>query len=368
MTKPDPIDIVFTFDTTGSMYPCLTQVRRTVKDTVKRLFKEIAGLRVGIIAHGDYCDEGRPYVTKQLDLTHDEDKVVTFVEKVEATGGGDAPECYELVLHEARSLSWKSGRSKIICLIGDDVPHPPTYPENTKRIDWKNELGLLLELGINVYGVHAMPGTRGHSKHFYEEIARKTKGLYLTLDQFAQVNDLIMAVCFKQEGTEALKKFEAEVRSKGRMNRAVDAMFATLLGRDKASDFKKTDLRSVPSGRFQVLDVREEDCDADGKVDIKKFVEAQGAAFKKGRGFYEFMKTETIQDYKEIILMEKTTGDFYAGKELVREMLGLPMTGSARIKPTALDKYKVFVQSTSVNRKLVGGTDFLYEVEDWSRA
>ena len=39
---------------------------------------------------------------------------------------------------------------------------------------------------------------------------------------------------------------------------------------------------------------------------------------------------------------------------------------TARIKPTALDKYMVFVQSTSVNRKLIGNTKFLYEVEDWS--
>ncbi|APU89026.1 conserved hypothetical protein [Virus Rctr197k] len=355
----EPIDVVFTFDTTGSMYPCLTQVRRSIKDTVKRLFRDIPGLRVGVLAHGDYCDAGHPYVTKALDLTHDEKKVSDFVEKVEPTGGGDSPECYELVLHEARSFSWKSGRSKVICLIGDDVPHPPTYPENKKRIDWKNELGLLLEAGINVYGVHAMPGTRGHSKHFYTTIAKETNGLYLTLDQFNAVNDLIMAVCYKQEGPARLQEFEKEVKAKGRMNRAVDAMFATLLGREKASDFKATDLTAVPAGRFQVLDV-------DADTPIKEFVESQGASFKKGRGFYQFTKTETIQDYKEVVLQDKFTGDLFSGKR-ARELLELPEHGSTRIKPAKLDKYIIFVQSTSVNRKLIGGTKFLYEVEDWER-
>jgi hypothetical protein len=53
MTIPEPIDVVFSFDTTGSMYPCLSQVRRSVKETAKRLFAEIKGLRVGVIAHGD---------------------------------------------------------------------------------------------------------------------------------------------------------------------------------------------------------------------------------------------------------------------------------------------------------------------------
>src|SRR5206468_1048652 len=97
-----------------------------------------------------------------------------------------------------------------------------------------------------------------------------------------------------------------------------------------------------------------------------KFVEDNGLSFKKGRGFYEFTKTETIQGYKEIILLDRATGDFYAG-DRAREMLGLPVGETARIRPADLDKYGVFVQSTSVNRVLQGGTHFLYEVEDWDR-
>jgi hypothetical protein len=47
-------------------------------------------------------------------------------------------------------------------------------------------------------------------------------------------------------------------------------------------------------------------------------------------------------------------------------MLGLPEGTTARIKPSNLEKYVVFVQSTSANRKLMGGTRFLYEVQDWA--
>ena len=57
------IEIVFSFDTTGSMYPCLTQVRRKIETTVTRLMNEIPGMRIGIIAHGDYCDAGSTYLT-----------------------------------------------------------------------------------------------------------------------------------------------------------------------------------------------------------------------------------------------------------------------------------------------------------------
>uniref|UniRef100_UPI0005B39F8D hypothetical protein n=1 Tax=Anaplasma marginale TaxID=770 RepID=UPI0005B39F8D len=75
---------------------------------------------------------------------------------------------------------------------------------------------------------------------------------------------------------------------------------------------------------------------------------------------------ETIQAKKEIILMERSSGDLFAG-DAVRELLNLPKDENVRIKPTNLEKYVIFVQSTSYNRKLIGGTRFLYEVEDWSK-
>lgn len=64
--------------------------------------------------------------------------------------------------------------------------------------------------------------------------------------------------------------------------------------------------------------------------------------------------------------MERNTGDLFEG-EAAREMLGLPVGATLRIKPSNLEKYVVFVQSTSATRKLISKTRFLYEVEDWVR-
>jgi hypothetical protein len=350
-----PIEVVFSFDTTGSMYPCLTQVRRNVKSTVTRLFEEIPGIRIGIIAHGDYCDRNHPYVTKHFDISTDVAKICNFVEKVEATGGGDAPECYELVLHEAKDLMWSTKATKVLVMIGDDVPHPPS--QTPDKIDWHKELDKLVKEGIVVYGVQAL--NRPYATKFYTELARKSGGYHLNLDQFAAITDLVMAVCYKQASDDHLHEYELEVKKAGRHNRSVNKMFSTLVGRSVSTADAEVGLHAVPPGRFQVLDVDEDTA-------IKEFVEENGLAFKKGRGFYEFMKTETIQSYKEIILMERKSGDFFEG-EKAREMLGLPIGENARIKPTSLEEYVVFVQSTSVNRKLVGGTRFLYEVEDWDK-
>ena len=349
------IEVVFSFDTTGSMYPCLTQVRRKLKNTVTRLISEVPGIRIGIIAHGDYCDRGSTYVTKQLELSQNIDAICNFVENVERTGGGDAPECYELVLHQAQSLAWTPGATKSLVLIGDDIPHPPS--QNPQKLNWREELKKLSNIGVTIYGVQAL--NRRHATMFYQELAEKSGGFHVDLDQFAYITDLFLAVCYQQSSDEQLQKYEQEVISEGRMSRGLSKIFNTMLNREATTVYESADLRAVAPGRFQVLEV-------DENKPIKTFVVENGLTFKTGRGFYEFMKTETIQGKKEIILVDRATGDMFEG-EAAREMLGLPNGTTVRIKPNNLEKYMVFVQSTSVNRKLIGGTRFLYEVEDWSR-
>ncbi|MFH1767165.1 MAG: hypothetical protein ABH826_03670 [Patescibacteria group bacterium] len=356
--KSEGVEVAISFDTTGSMYPCLTQVRRNVEATVRRLLRDIPGLRIAIIAHGDWCDARTSYVTKSFDFSSNVERICRFVRNVGQTDGGDSPECYELVLHEARSLSWTAGKSKALVMIGDDVPHEPSYPMNTKHIDWRNELRLLVEAGVHIYGVHAMPGIRQHSKWFYEEIARVTKGYYLTLDQFAAITDIIFAICYQQSGKSSLNSFQQEVQSEHRMNRNMAFVFSTLSG-ITIKVVERPGLIPVPAGRFQVMRVDEDQ-------PIKDFVLEQGLTFKTGRGFYEFMKTETIQEKKEVVLMDDETGDMFTGEE-AREMIKLPYGMRGRIKPTDIRGYTVFVQSTSYNRKLIGGTRFLYEIEDWER-
>lgn len=56
-------------------------------------------------------------------------------------------------------------------------------------------------------------------------------------------------------------------------------------------------------------------------------------------------------------MLEKKTDRVYTGPE-ARALLGLPDV-EARIKPDHNDEFTIFVQSTSVNRKLVPNTRLL---------
>jgi hypothetical protein len=204
---------------------------------------------------------------------------------------------------------------------------------------------------------------RRHATPFYRELAHTSGGFHLSLDQFAEITDILMAICYRQDDSTGsidpkIQMYEEEVQRQGRMSRSLKRAFATLQGRvPTVEEAGPIDLRAVPSGRFQVLEVDEAQA-------IQTFAERNGLIFKAGKGFYEFTKTETIQARKEIVLQNRATGDLFAGNQ-ARVMLGLPIGEDARIRPTHLAEYRVFVQSTSYNRKLVSRTRFLYEVADY---
>ena len=85
----DLIEILFSFDTTGSMYSCLHTVRENLQTMLERLFKDIPNVRIGVIAHGDYCDAGMYYCMRWIDFTQEKDALISFVKDVGETGGGD---------------------------------------------------------------------------------------------------------------------------------------------------------------------------------------------------------------------------------------------------------------------------------------
>ena len=66
--------------------------------------------------------------------------------------------------------------------------------------------------------------------------------------------------------------------------------------------------------RFQVLHV-------ESKCSIKDFVLKNSLIFKTGRGFYEFTKPEIISNKKEVVLLDRKTGDMFTGREAA-EMIG----------------------------------------------
>lgn len=95
--------------------------------------------------------------------------------------------------------------------------------------------------------------------------------------------------------------------------------------------------------------------DAKADVVIKDFVErSTGKSYIKGKAYYELSKTEMIQSNKEIVIISNLDGKRYGGQN-ARDLLGLP-DYAIKVKSGQFGDWKVFVQSTSVNRKIKEGT------------
>ena len=73
-------------------------------------------------------------------------------------------------------------------------------------------------------------------------------------------------------------------------------------------------LSEVASQRFKILRVPK-------KCTIKQFVLSNNLEFKTGRGFYEFTKPEIISHKKEVVLVDKKTGEMFSGRDACR-MIG----------------------------------------------
>lgn len=91
---------------------------------------------------------------------------------------------------------------------------------------------------------------------------------------------------------------------------------------------------------------------------IREYIQSRGLHYNIGKGFYQLTKREEIQPQKQIAIREKRTGQVYWG-DAARDLLGLPRDVSVKVKPDINPEYDVFVQSTSVNRKLIQDTDVL---------
>lgn len=133
--------------------------------------------------------------------------------------------------------------------------------------------------------------------------------------------------------------------------RATRNLFSTDATAVNANTISQVGLKPMAKNTYVLVPVPRD-------VSIKEFTEECGHTYQVGRGFYQLMKPETIQSTKDIVVLEKKTSKVYSGQE-ARQLIGLPDM-DVRVKPDYNADFTIFVQSTSVNRKLIVGTKYLY--------
>ena len=232
--EQDCLEVCLCFDTTGSMHQYLEGVRAELDALVRSLLNTAgehgARLRLGVIAHGDYCDKATSYTIKFLPLLDMSDsgavsKILSFLKEVGPTGGGDSPECYELALHMAsQKMEWGAGALHVLVMVGDSTPHEVGYSWNgyTNWLDWKKELAALVRQRVRIYAVQAgaaagLGGSRSAAGAFWQALADGTEGRRVMLGAAESMAGVVRAAVCRELGEEAFEALGRDLRARGGM-------------------------------------------------------------------------------------------------------------------------------------------------------
>jgi hypothetical protein len=115
-----------------------------------------------------------------------------------------------------------------------------------------------------------------------------------------------------------------------------------------SSGLKKSLLAELSRDRYAIYPVEREGY-------IRPYIEAvSGKSYSIGSAYYQPTQKVLIQAHKNILVQDIKTDKVYEGSNL-RQLLGLP-NSTVDVDPGQHGSWRIFVQSTSTNRKLFPGT------------
>jgi len=151
------IDIMFLFDTTGSMGGAIANA----KTAATGILTALGGFGNVASGNGFYND---PAVNGVLsNLTTNAATTVASINTLFASGGGDFPEkMYEGIVQSATDASWRAGSNRFMVVLGDAPNKPPPLSAATIAALAANDIEVIgLEFGGGTFGtdILAVGGT-----------------------------------------------------------------------------------------------------------------------------------------------------------------------------------------------------------------
>jgi hypothetical protein len=136
-----PTDVMFVFDTSGSMESALGEAKGEIQEVMSRLQGSISSAQFGVAEVRDTGEEESGSYAWKLDqpLTSNTSSVSESITFLTASHGGDSPEAYGRALYETDtnpSVGWRSGARHLIVLVADQVPHMPDVNEGISEEFW----------------------------------------------------------------------------------------------------------------------------------------------------------------------------------------------------------------------------------------
>ncbi len=142
---PPHTDVMFVFDTSGSMSGALEEAKTEIKEVMANISTSLPDAEFGLAEVRDYGESSYdPESTDEpwrldVPVTSDVSSVSEAISALSAEGGGDEPEAYGRALWETDtnpSVGWRPEASHVIVLIADNVPHDNNLDEGIPEAEW----------------------------------------------------------------------------------------------------------------------------------------------------------------------------------------------------------------------------------------
>lgn len=171
-TLPKQLDVMFVFDTTGSMGDELMYLQKEFVDIANQVADQSTRFSVNF-----YRDQGDDYIVNSNEFITDISAVSAVINDQYASGGGDYEEAVDLALKDAVfNHSWRDEAVKLIFLILDAPPHDTIETAD----NLKEAVQYASEQGIRIIPI-ASSGVDKKTEAFLRSIAMITGGTYTFL-------------------------------------------------------------------------------------------------------------------------------------------------------------------------------------------
>jgi len=190
------LDLIFTIDTTGSMWDDIAAVKTSATDIINQIDVNIPDYRIAVVDYKDFPvspyggPSDYPY-NDALAFSTDKSTIIAAIQGLSASGGADWRESvYSALMHaiDATSLGgWRGEEhaAKIIILMCDAPPHDPEpFTDYT--------LSDVVTAAENADPVHIYPIQIGGTVEKMQELADQTGGSVFTAENAGEVVDAIL--------------------------------------------------------------------------------------------------------------------------------------------------------------------------------
>jgi len=158
---PAHTDVMFVFDTTGSMSSALSEAKAEIQEAMAQIGTSLPDVQFGLSEVSDYSSvnfngypEGSEFEfgedlydigngsqpwTLDVPITPNQSAISAGLLNLFATGGGDGPEAYGRALYETDSnpaVGWRPGARGVIVVVADNVPHDTDLNDGIPSSDW----------------------------------------------------------------------------------------------------------------------------------------------------------------------------------------------------------------------------------------